>query len=98
MLEATIVLEILVPQAGRSCIIGVLLLFQFHPDFCPGKSGQSALDLLRKRLSVQARALRDGRWQLIPAEQLVSGDVIHLRFGRPCFRGRSPVRRRCRGR
>jgi H+-transporting ATPase len=30
---------------------------------------------------VQARVLRDGRWQLIPAEQLVPGDVIHLRLG-----------------
>ena len=25
--------------------------------------------------------LRDAHWQLIPAEQLVSGDLIHLRLG-----------------
>ncbi len=40
-----------------------------------------ALFLLRHRLSVQARVRRDGRWQVIPAQELVPGDVIHLRMG-----------------
>jgi H+-transporting ATPase len=81
MLEATIVLEILVHKRDEAAIIGVLLLFNSILTFVQENQANRALDLLRKRLSVQARALRDGRWQLIPAEQLVSGDVIHLRLG-----------------
>ncbi len=81
MLEATIVLEILVHKRDEAVIIGALLLFNSILSFFQENQANRALSLLRKRLSVQARVLRDGRWQLIPAEQLVSGDVIHLRLG-----------------
>ena len=81
MLEATIVLEILVDKLDEAIIIGVLLLFNSVLSFVQENQANRALALLRRRLSVQARVLRDGRWQLIPAEQLVPGDVIHLRVG-----------------
>jgi len=81
MLEATIVLEILVHKLDEAVIIGVLLLFNSILSFVQENQANRALALLRKRLSLQARVLRDGRWQLLPAEQLVSGDVIHLRLG-----------------
>ena len=81
MLEATIVLEILVHKLDEAVIIGVLLLFNSILSFVQENQANRALALLRKRLSVQARVLRDGRWQLIPAEELVPGDVIHLRLG-----------------
>jgi H+-transporting ATPase len=81
MLEATIVLEILVRKRDEAVIIGVLVLFNSVLSFIQENQANRALALLRGRLSVQARALRDGRWQLIPAEQLVPGDVIHLRLG-----------------
>jgi magnesium-transporting ATPase (P-type) len=81
MLEATIVLEILVHKLDEAVIIGVLLLFNSILSFIQENQANRALTLLRKRLSVEARVLRDGHWQLIPAEQLVPGDVIHLRLG-----------------
>jgi len=81
MLEATIVLEILVHKLDEAIIIGALLLFNSVLSFLQENQANRALALLRRRLSVQARVLRDGRWQLIPAEQLVPGDVIHLRLG-----------------
>lgn len=81
MLEATIVLEILVHKLDEAVIIGVLLLFNSILSFVQENEANRALVLLRSRLSVQARAMRDGRWQLIPAEELVPGDVIHLRLG-----------------
>jgi H+-transporting ATPase len=81
MLEATIVLEILVHKLDEAVIIGVLLLFNSILSLIQENQANRALGLLRKRLSVQARVLRDGRWQLVPAEQLVPGDVIHLRLG-----------------
>ncbi|HVA38666.1 MAG TPA: hypothetical protein VNJ51_13750 [Candidatus Dormibacteraeota bacterium] len=40
-----------------------------------------ALELLRQRLQVDARVLRDGSWQTLPAQTIVPGDVLHLRVG-----------------
>lgn len=81
MLEVTLVLEILVHKLDEAVIIGCLLVFNSILSFVQENQANAALALLRSRLSVQARALRDGQWQLIPAEQLVPGDVIHLRLG-----------------
>ena len=36
---------------------------------------------LKKNLALKARALRDGKWQEVPAGELVPGDVIRLRLG-----------------
>ncbi|MGH9680873.1 MAG: HAD-IC family P-type ATPase, partial [Candidatus Acidiferrales bacterium] len=81
MLEATILLEILVHKRDEAVIIGVLLLFNSVLSFIQENQANRALALLRTRLSVQARVLRDSRWQLIAADTIVPGDVIHLRVG-----------------
>jgi H+-transporting ATPase len=81
MLEATIVLEILVHKRDEAIIIATLLVFNAVLSFVQENQANRALALLKNRLSVQARVLRDGRWQLIPAERLVPGDVIRLRLG-----------------
>lgn len=81
MLEATVVLEILVHKRDEAIIIACLLVFNAVLSFVQENQANRALALLRSRLLVQARVLRTGRWQLIPAEQLVPGDVIHLRLG-----------------
>ena len=81
MLEATIVLEILVHKLDEAAIIGVLLVFNSVLSLVQENQANRALSLLRRRLSVQVRVLRDARWQLIPADQLAPGDVTHLRLG-----------------
>ncbi len=81
MLEATICLELVLGKLLEALIIAALLLFNALLSFFQEKRAQSALALLRKRLAVHARALRDGAWRLIPAEDLVPGDFVHLRLG-----------------
>jgi magnesium-transporting ATPase (P-type) len=81
MLEVTLVLEFALGKHPEAAIIGALLVFNAALGFVQENRAQHALNLLRQRLSVQARVLRDGRWQLIPARDLVPGDVIHLRMG-----------------
>lgn len=81
MLEATVVLEILVRKWDEAIIIAALLIFNAALSFVQENQANRALVLLRDRLSMQARALRDGHWQSVPAVQLVPGDVIHLRLG-----------------
>ena len=37
--------------------------------------------MLTERVNVSARAVRDGKWNLIPAAELVPGDIVHVRMG-----------------
>ncbi|GAP08621.1 plasma-membrane proton-efflux P-type ATPase [Anaerolinea thermolimosa] len=81
MLELTILLEIYLGKTTEAIIIGSLLVFNAMLSFFQERHAQNALELLRKKLTIQSRVLRDGTWQVIPAENLVPGDVIHLRMG-----------------
>ena len=81
MLEVTIVLELILGKRLEAIIIGFLLVFNASLGFVQENKAQNALALLRKRLPVKARVMRDGQWQLAPAEDLVPGDFIHVRLG-----------------
>jgi H+-transporting ATPase len=62
-------------------IILFLLLFNSVISLAQESRAQNAVSLLKSKLSVQARVLRDGKWQIVKASLLVPGDVIHLRGG-----------------
>jgi H+-transporting ATPase len=81
MLEATVALELYIGKYREAAVIAALLVFNAIVSFVQENRAQGALEMLQQRLTVQARALRDGRWQLIRARNLVPGDVIHLRMG-----------------
>ena len=81
MLEATIVLQLLLGKVDEAVIIAALLLVNAILSFAQESRANNALALLRGRLAVQARVRRDNHWQQMPAEQLVPGDVIHIRLG-----------------
>ncbi len=81
MLEATIALQLILGKAHEAAIITALLIFNSVLSFVQENRANNALALLKGRLAVQARVLRDGRWQLLPARELVPGDVLHVRAG-----------------
>ncbi len=81
MLEVTIVLEFVLTRYTEAVIIVVLLVFNAVLSFFQENRAHDAVELLRERLTVQARVFRDGRWQLMPADRLVPGDVAHVRAG-----------------
>jgi len=81
MLEVTVVLELVLGKYVEAVIIALLLCFNAVLSFSQERRAQGALELLRGRLTVQSRVLRDGKWQLIAAEGLVPGDAVHLRAG-----------------
>jgi len=81
MLEAAIILQIALGKTAEAASIAVLLLVNGLVSFVQEQRGNRALALLRARLTVQARVLRDQRWRLLPAQDLVPGDVIYLRMG-----------------
>jgi H+-transporting ATPase len=81
MLEATIVLELILRKDLEAGIIGLLVVFNAVLSFFQESRAQGALALLRSRLAVRSRVMRDGSWGLIPAQELVPGDLIYLRMG-----------------
>jgi H+-transporting ATPase len=81
MLEATILLELYLGRDTEAIVIGALLVFNAILSFTQERRARNALALLRRRLTVQTRTRRDGQWQLVPAQDLVPGDIIHLRMG-----------------
>jgi len=81
MLEVTLLLELFLGRYTQAIIIAILLVLNAILSFVQENRASNALVLLRQRLTIQVRVLRDGRWQLALAQDLVPGDVIHLRMG-----------------
>jgi H+-transporting ATPase len=81
MLEAVIVLQVVLGRGLEALVIAALLVFNALVALVQEQRAKDALALLRRRLHVQARVRRDGQWRQIPAEQLVPGDLVHVRAG-----------------
>ncbi len=81
MLEATLVLELIMGNDIEGMIIGFLLVFNAILGFMHQQKAQNALNMLRTRLQIMARVLRDGAWKQVASSELVPGDYVHLRVG-----------------
>ena len=81
MLEITIILESVLRKWPEAIIIAVLLVFNAVLSLLQENKAEGALALLRGRLAVRARVMRDGVWQEVSAQELVPDDLIHLRMG-----------------
>lgn len=81
MLEITAILEWIVGKYLESYIIVILLFFNAIVSFIQEEKANSAIDLLKQKLKINARVKRNGKWMIIPARELVPGDIIRLRAG-----------------
>jgi H+-transporting ATPase len=81
MLEITIIITFVLQKYDDSLIILFLLIFNGIISFTQESKADNAVELLKKKLSVQARALRDNKWDVVEARLLVPGDIVHLRLG-----------------
>jgi H+-transporting ATPase len=81
MLEVSIVLELALGKYVDAIITAILLLVNAVLSFAQETRAQNALALLRQKLTINARVVRDDRWQLLPAQELVPGDIVRLRTG-----------------
>ncbi|MCL7938941.1 cation-transporting P-type ATPase [Halomonas sp. ATCH28] len=63
-----------------AAIFGVVLIIALIGFIQEGKAEQ-ALESIRQMLSPQAKVLRDGRRETLPAEQLVPGDIVLVESG-----------------
>lgn len=81
MLEATILFQLILGKYVDAVITSILLLANAVISYTQESNAQASLELLQKKLTIQVRVLRDNRWQLIPARELVPGDPVRLRVG-----------------
>lgn len=81
MLETVVILQVALKKYDEALIIAALIMFNAVFSAWQEKRSSDALAMLRQRLQLTARIRRDGEWQILPAEQLVPGDVIHIRMG-----------------
>ncbi|WP_027821092.1 plasma-membrane proton-efflux P-type ATPase [Paraburkholderia bannensis] len=81
MLEAVIVLQVLLGRTQEALVILFLLIFNAVVAFIQERRAQDALVLLRRQLRINARVLRESHWGRLPADELVPGDIVHIRAG-----------------
>jgi H+-transporting ATPase len=81
MIEVAIILSALVQHWTDLGIILVLLIMNAVVGFWEEYQAGNAIEALKKKLAIQARVIRDGNWILIPARELVPGDIVRLRIG-----------------
>jgi H+-transporting ATPase len=81
MIEAAAILSAAISHWEDCAIIILLLMTNAVVGFFQERKAENAIELLKKRLAPNARVLRDGTWQEIPARELVPGDTVHIRLG-----------------
>jgi H+-transporting ATPase len=81
MLEAAILLQAAIGEYLEAAVITGLLVFNALLSFVQGARADAALAALKSRLALTASVRRDGRWALLPAREIVPGDLVKLSLG-----------------
>jgi magnesium-transporting ATPase (P-type) len=76
MLELIMVLSTVLGKYSDLVVVGALLVINAVLSFMQERRAAGVVAALRKRLQVNARVRRDSSWQVIPARDLVPGDII----------------------
>ena len=78
MLEVAIILELVLGKWVEARIIAVLRVFNAALGFFQEGRAQATLAAMKSRLALTASARRDGVWKILPAADLVPGDIVKL--------------------
>ena len=81
MIEVAAVLSAFIHHWEDFGIITTLLLVNAGVGFWQENKADNAIELLKKRLALKAKVLRDGKWSEISSKELVPGDVVRVRLG-----------------
>lgn len=81
MIEAAAVLSLLIHHLEDFWIIMALLLLNAGVAFWQEYKAGNAIEALKQRLALKANVLRNNQWKIVPARELVPGDIINLRLG-----------------
>ena len=81
MLIAVIVVSLAISQFSTALIVGFLVLLNVVLGSRQELKARASVDALAQLQVPQAKVLRDGELKLVPASQLVPGDVVQLEAG-----------------
>src|ERR1035438_6827423 len=81
MLELIIVLSAALGKYSDLVVVSALLVVNAILSLLQEHRAAGVVEALRRRLQVSARVLRASNWQVIPARELVPGDVVRVRPG-----------------
>ncbi|MGP6175646.1 cation-transporting P-type ATPase [Corynebacterium sp. A21] len=80
LIAAAVFTAVLGEVVDTIVIAAVVLINALVGYFQEGKAAD-ALAGIRKMLSLESAVLREGRWDNVPAEELVPGDIVRLKAG-----------------
>jgi H+-transporting ATPase len=81
MLELIMILSAVLRKYSDFAVVSALLVVNAVLSFMQERRAAGVVETLRRRLQVTARVLRESNWQVIPARQLVPGDIVRVRTG-----------------
>ncbi len=81
MLELIMALSAALGKLSDFVVVGALLVVNAVLSFLQEHRAAGVVETLRRRLQVSARVRRDAGWQVIPARDLVPGDIVRVRPG-----------------
>ncbi|HZV12215.1 MAG TPA: HAD-IC family P-type ATPase, partial [Candidatus Kapabacteria bacterium] len=81
LLELAIILSFVLGHTFEGIIIFVLLTVNAVIGGMHSRSSQKAIELLKQKLAVRAKLLRDGQWKADDAKDIVPGDIFVVKLG-----------------
>jgi plasma-membrane proton-efflux P-type ATPase len=75
------VLSAVLRKFSDLAVVGALLVINAVLSFMQERRAAGVVEELRRKLQVSARVRRDSNWQVIPARELVPGDIVRVRPG-----------------
>jgi H+-transporting ATPase len=81
MLELIMALSAVLRRFSDLAVVGALLVVNAVLGFIQEQRAAGVVEALRRRLRIGARVLREGGWLIIPARELVPGDILRIRSG-----------------
>lgn len=77
----SIVISILMERVVEAVVMASLLFLNAIIGVIQESKADHAIALLRQKIDIQVKVLRDGRWGILPARELVHGDRIKVMLG-----------------
>ncbi len=81
MLELIMALSAFLGKYSDLAVVTALLVVNAVLGFVQERRAAGVVEVLRRRLQVSARVRREAIWQVIPARELVPGDIVRVRPG-----------------
>ena len=81
MIEAAAIISAVLQNWDDLVIISALLVVNVIVRTWQENKASNEIELLKKRLALTAKVLRDGKWADLPAKELIPGDIVRLRLG-----------------